>query len=96
MFCRVINSFVHRNLSRDAPEIMVAAGRFLFDYYQKAKLAIEEKLNAEIASPVVWQPPGKGQLKLNVDATVFHKVGRVGVGALVSDDGMGLLYSVDG
>lgn len=79
------NNIVRENPVCDAPNVFKVDGSFLFEF-QQVKVAIDEQQRSAPEEIAKWSPPEKDTLKLNVDATLFHDVGHIGVGALVRDD----------
>jgi hypothetical protein len=48
---------------------------------------MQETMQAQREGTVVWQPPPANSVKINWDAVVDHKRGRIGLGCVVRDSG---------
>jgi hypothetical protein len=66
--------FVHPN------QILWEASEAL-EEFQRANMAeMQETVQAQREGTVVWQPPPANSMKINWDAVVDHKRGRIGLG----------------
>ncbi|POO01972.1 hypothetical protein TorRG33x02_022640 [Trema orientale] len=88
--------FVHARSGKDPQVVIEDASNLLYQFQLVRSLSESRPTAASISQRVTkWVKPRVGELKLNVDAVCFDKLGIITSGGIFRDQGSKLLSPVD-
>ena len=86
------NKVIHGGIFMHPNQVASHARKSLEEYQNANEAGVESEDNHEPSQSITWQPPPRNLIKVNWDAAVSKKNGRVGIG-VIARDSMGKVYA---